>query len=93
MRRQGERFYMPRTFGEDAGWYRNLVAAGSCRVTYLGRDYTLVNPRLVDYDAAQRAFPRYERWQFRLLGINQFVSLCIASRASIEEAVSYRKEA
>jgi deazaflavin-dependent oxidoreductase (nitroreductase family) len=29
-------FAMPLTFGEAAGWYRNIVAAGWCVVTWRG---------------------------------------------------------
>jgi len=77
MRRMGDTFVMPRTFGEDAAWYRNVLAAGGCSVTYLGRDYTLVEPEVIDYATAEPAFPRYERLQFRLIGINEYLRLRI----------------
>ena len=75
MRPSGDGFVMPRTFGENAAWYRNVVAAGWCVVTYRGRDYRLVDPEVIDYRAAAPAFPRYERLQFRLLGIDQFLRM------------------
>src|SRR5438876_2155562 len=78
MRQLGDSFVMPRTFGEDAAWYRNVLAAGGCRVTYLGKDYTLVEPEVIDYATAAAAFPRYERLQFRLIGINEYLRLRIA---------------
>lgn len=78
MRRLGDRFVMPRTFGEDAAWYRNVLAAGGAVVTYLGKDYTLVEPEVIDYAMAAPAFPRYERLQFRLIGINEYLRLRIA---------------
>jgi len=77
MRRLGNTFVMPRTFGEDAAWYRNVLAAGGCRVTYLGSDYWLVEPEVIDYATAAPAFPRYERLQFRLIGINEYLRLRI----------------
>jgi deazaflavin-dependent oxidoreductase (nitroreductase family) len=77
MRRLGDTFFMPLTFGESAAWYRNLTAAGRCEVSYAGRTHTLVEPRVVDYAAAARAFPRYERLQFRLIGINQYLVMRI----------------
>jgi deazaflavin-dependent oxidoreductase (nitroreductase family) len=73
MRRLGASFVMPLTFSESAAWYRNLEAAGTCDVTYLGRRHALVDPRVVDYAAAALAFPRYELWQFRLIGINEYL--------------------
>ena len=82
MRRQGATFLMPRTFGENAAWYLNVMAAGTCRVTYLGKTYTLVEPEVVDYATARSAFPRYERAQFRLLGIDEYLRLRIAATES-----------
>jgi deazaflavin-dependent oxidoreductase (nitroreductase family) len=78
MRPLGDSFVMPRTFGDDAAWYRNVLAAGGCTVTYRGTDYTLVDPEVIDYETAAPAFPRYERLQFRLAGINQYLRLRIA---------------
>jgi deazaflavin-dependent oxidoreductase (nitroreductase family) len=75
MRPLGDSFVFPRTFGENAAWYRNVQAAGWCVVTYKGRDYTLVAPEVVDYATAAPAFPRYELLQFRLVGINEYLRL------------------
>jgi hypothetical protein len=63
------------TFGEEAGWYRNIRAAGRCVVTWRGRDHTVTDPVIVDRAAALPAFPRYERLALRLVGIEQFVWL------------------
>ena len=78
MRRRGDRFVLPLTFGENAAWYLNVLAAGGCSVTYLGKDHTLVEPEVIDYTTAAPAFPRYERLQFRLIGINEYLRLRIA---------------
>jgi deazaflavin-dependent oxidoreductase (nitroreductase family) len=78
MRPLGNSFIMPRTFGEDAAWYRNVLAAGGGVVTYRGRDYTLVEPEVIDYSTAAPAFPRYERLQFRLIGVNEYLRLRVA---------------
>ena len=86
MRPLGDSFYMPRTFGEDAAWYLNVEAAGWCVVTYRGRDYTLVDPQVVDYATAAPAFPRYELWQFRLVGIIEFLRMRIAPESQPTEA-------
>jgi EmrB/QacA subfamily drug resistance transporter len=37
-------------------------------------------PEVIDYQAARQAFPRYERAQFRVLGINQYLRLRRTSR-------------
>jgi deazaflavin-dependent oxidoreductase (nitroreductase family) len=68
-------FVMPLTFGEAAGWYRNIVAAGSCVITWRGADHTVTSPVIVDRATALPAFPRYERLALRAIGINEFVWL------------------
>ena len=68
-------FVMPLTFGEAAGWYRNIVAAGGCVITWRGADHTVANPVIIDRATALPAFPRYERLALRTIGINQFVWL------------------
>ena len=78
MRPLGDSFFLPRTFGDNAAWYQNVLAAGWCVVTYLGKDYTVVQPEVVDIAIAAPAFPRYERLQFRLIGINEFLRLRLA---------------
>jgi deazaflavin-dependent oxidoreductase (nitroreductase family) len=68
-------FVMPLTFGEAAGWYRNIVATGWCIVTWRGADQEVTNPVIVDRATALPAFPRYERLALRAIGINEFVWL------------------
>ena len=75
MRPLGNAFVIPRTFGEKADWYLNVHAAGWGVATYRGRDYTLIEPEVVDYATAAPAFPRYELLQFRLVGINEYLRL------------------
>jgi deazaflavin-dependent oxidoreductase (nitroreductase family) len=68
-------FVMPLTFAEAAGWYRNIVAAGWCVITWRGEDHTVASPVIVDRATALPAFPRYERLALRAIGINEFVWL------------------
>jgi deazaflavin-dependent oxidoreductase (nitroreductase family) len=75
MRPLGSAFVIPRTFGENAAWYLNVRAAGWGTARYMGRDYTLIDPEVVDYATAAPAFPRYELLQFRLIGINEYLRL------------------
>jgi deazaflavin-dependent oxidoreductase (nitroreductase family) len=68
-------FVMPLTFGEAAGWYRNIVAAGSAVVTWRGRDHAVAGPVIVGRATALPAYPRYERLALRMIGINEFAWL------------------
>ncbi|HKW60410.1 MAG TPA: MFS transporter [Candidatus Dormibacteraeota bacterium] len=75
MRPSADGFVIPLTFRESAAWYRNLLAAGSAEVTYAGRRHDVQGPEVIDYGLAAPFFPRYERLQFRALGITQFLRL------------------
>jgi deazaflavin-dependent oxidoreductase (nitroreductase family) len=78
MRPMGEAFVFPLTFGDDAAWYQNIKSAGWCAVTYRGREVELIEPEVVDFAVAAPAFPRYERLQFRLVGINRYLRMRVA---------------
>src|SRR5581483_9406582 len=75
MRPLADAFVMPRTFGGGAAWYRNVQSAGTGAVTYMGRRQKVDRPEVVDFATAAPAFPRYERLQFRHLGINEYLLL------------------
>ena len=68
-------FVIPLTFGESAGWYRNIVATGWCVITWRGADHTVASPVIVDRATALPAFPRYERLALRAIRINEFAWL------------------
>ena len=68
-------FVMPLTFGEQAGWYRNILATGRCVITWRGQDHSVSDPVVVDREAALPAFPRYERLALRAIGVNEFIWL------------------
>ena len=75
MRPSAGGFVIPLTFSEHAAWYQNVLAANQAVVTYGGRDHVVTNPEVIDYSEAAPSFPRYERAQFRLIGITQFLRL------------------
>jgi deazaflavin-dependent oxidoreductase (nitroreductase family) len=77
-------FVMPLTFGEAAGWYRNVKAAGPAVITWRGTDHTVADPVIFGEAAALPAFPRYERLSLRLIGVRQFVWLRPAAAAEPE---------
>jgi len=60
-------FVMPLTFGEAAGWYRNIAAAGCCVITWRGADHTVASPVIVDRATVLPVFPRYERLALRAM--------------------------
>jgi hypothetical protein len=68
-------FVMPLTFGEAAGWYRNIVATGWCVITWRGQDHPVSDPVVVGRETALPAFPRYERLALQAIGISEFLWL------------------
>ncbi|HEY6277676.1 MAG TPA: nitroreductase family deazaflavin-dependent oxidoreductase [Streptosporangiaceae bacterium] len=68
-------FVLPLTFGEAAGWYRNVRAAGSGVITWRGTDHPVADPVIVGPERALPAYPRYERLALRAVGISEFVWL------------------
>ncbi|MBE1495896.1 deazaflavin-dependent oxidoreductase (nitroreductase family) [Amycolatopsis lexingtonensis] len=48
-------------FGRRSDWYRNIEAAGTCRIRLGGRELTLGAPELVPVEQGTKAMP----WPFR----------------------------
>ncbi len=83
-------FVVPMTFGEQAGWFRNVQAAGGCVIRWNGVDYPVVEPEIVDWSVARSAFSPVERVLVPLMGIHRFVRLRHAPANEHSEAVAHR---
>ncbi|HEY2599515.1 MAG TPA: nitroreductase family deazaflavin-dependent oxidoreductase, partial [Candidatus Dormibacteraeota bacterium] len=68
-------FWMGLAFGEDAGWTRNVMAAGECELRYRGRDYRLVEPVVVEASAARAQLPLMLRIAGPVVGIHKIVRM------------------
>jgi deazaflavin-dependent oxidoreductase (nitroreductase family) len=68
-------FWMGLAFGEDAGWARNVVAAGECELRYRGRDYRLVEPIVVDASTARAQLPLMLRIAGPVVGIHKVLRM------------------
>jgi deazaflavin-dependent oxidoreductase (nitroreductase family) len=68
-------FMIALTYGPEVDWYRNVLAAGGCRIRWHGGVYTVDDVRPVDVESARRAFPQPERAVLRLLGTDHFVRM------------------
>ena len=62
-------------FGERADWVRNVQATGGCVIEWEGKEYTLVEPEVVDLAAVRSAFSPIERALIPVFGAKQFVRL------------------
>jgi deazaflavin-dependent oxidoreductase (nitroreductase family) len=78
-------FVVPMAFGEQADWFRNVLAAGECVIRWNGAAYHVVEPELIDSATARQALGRVERLLAPLFA-HQFVRLRLApSRARGDE--------
>ncbi len=77
-------FVIELTYGLEVDWYRNVVAAGECRVLWRGREYICDEFGPIEVEIALPAFPLALRLPLQLLGARHFVrmkSRLVASRA------------
>jgi deazaflavin-dependent oxidoreductase (nitroreductase family) len=73
--RRGDAYYVFLTYGSDAQWVKNVLAAGSCSLETRGRAVELVDPELVT-DPELRPAPHVVRFiEGRLAGVTQYLRL------------------
>jgi deazaflavin-dependent oxidoreductase (nitroreductase family) len=70
-------FMVPMAFGEQADWFRNVLAAGECVIRWNGVAYHVVEPELVDWATARLALSPVARMLAPLFA-KQFVRLRLA---------------
>jgi deazaflavin-dependent oxidoreductase (nitroreductase family) len=68
-------FVIPMTYGRDVDWARNIVKAHGCEVQQMGRRYTLRNPRIVGFKAAEPHLPAVSRPLLRTANFPGYVLL------------------
>jgi deazaflavin-dependent oxidoreductase (nitroreductase family) len=66
-------FIIELTYGDQVQWYRNVLAAGGCKLTYKAVEYDIVGVRPVDVEAGLAAFPPAQRRILTLLRRRHFV--------------------
>jgi deazaflavin-dependent oxidoreductase (nitroreductase family) len=66
-------FMIPLPFGDATQWAKNLFAAGGGSLRSHGREYRIVEPRIVDREAAGAYLPSYLRFAAGRLGLRQYV--------------------
>ena len=73
--RSDGRFVIALTYGAEADWVRNVLAAGGCVLISRGRRHALTAPR-VTHDESRELVPAPVRVPLRLLNVADF--LCLA---------------
>src|SRR5690348_8734356 len=72
--RTPEGFLVALTYGQQAHWVQNVLAAGGCRVETRGVEYELSAPVVV-HDPSRRRFPLPVRLVLRIIGASDFLQL------------------
>jgi len=73
--RSADGFVVPMTYGRDVDWARNIVRARGCEIEQMASRYTLHNPRIVGFKAAEAHLPALARGWLRLADFPGYVLL------------------
>jgi deazaflavin-dependent oxidoreductase (nitroreductase family) len=68
-------FVIALPYGLRADWAQNVLAAGATIVEHDGNSYRVDHPQVVPAAVAQPCFPRKERWEHRVYGVDEFLRL------------------
>jgi deazaflavin-dependent oxidoreductase (nitroreductase family) len=83
----GDGFILPLGYGPQTDWYRNLMATGTCTLTWKGRTYQLERPQLISGPEVMRAWPLGSRIMLQLAGMHDFVWLHQSQEEAVEPPV------
>lgn len=67
-------FMIALTYGQEAHWVQNILAAGGCRLVTRGTAHQLSTPSIV-HDRSRKRFPRPVRIVLRVIGASEFIHL------------------
>jgi hypothetical protein len=67
----GDGFVLTLAYGPDVDWCRNILASGTCTLTWRGREYALEQPELLPISEAWEAYPLFTRLFIRAGGMKQ----------------------
>jgi deazaflavin-dependent oxidoreductase (nitroreductase family) len=70
-------FVIAMTYGKKVDWYENVIARGGCSLYWKKKEYSLVNPELIDKEIGLLAFPSILRSALRKAGIEYLLRLDI----------------
>jgi deazaflavin-dependent oxidoreductase (nitroreductase family) len=68
-------FVIALTYGPDADWVRNVLAAGECTLTYRKDVIHLVDPNLFEDDPRNLPFPGFVKRILKFNGVDHFLTL------------------
>ena len=69
---------IPLTFGAHANWYRNVMAAGTCRARWRGAEISLTSPVVIEAVQVRAGLPLILRGMLVAMGMGHFLRLSSA---------------
>ena len=72
--RRGDDYIFVLTYGSDADWVRNILAASECRILTRGRNVKLTRPEVV-VDPTRSLVPAPIRFIGRLINVTEFLRM------------------
>lgn len=81
--RHGDLVTLALTYGPRVDWYRNVVAAGGCRVRMRGRWLTLGAPRRLGTDEGMSRMPWPARPILHAARVTEFVELPVVAEEPV----------
>ena len=73
--RRGDAYFFFLTYGSDAQWVKNVLAAGSCSLETRGRVVELVEPELITDPELRPAPPVVRFVERRIAGVTQYLRM------------------
>lgn len=77
--RRGDAYFFFLTYGSDAQWVKNVLAAGACSIETRGRVVELVDPELVVDPELRPAPPLVRFLERRIAGVTEYLRMRAAS--------------
>lgn len=68
-------FVIALTYGPEVDWYRNVLAAGRCRMLWHHHEYAIEEIESMEAKSASPFFPGLVRMGLRLVGVRHFVKM------------------
>jgi deazaflavin-dependent oxidoreductase (nitroreductase family) len=68
-------FVIALTYGPDVDWFRNVSAAGGCKILWHRQIFTIERIEAMEANSALPYFPGFERMILRLVGIQHFIRM------------------
>lgn len=75
-------FVIPLPYGTEVDWLRNVVHAGRATIRFQGLTFDVVEPGIIDAEAAEPRLSPERRRSFRRLRIGKYLELRLAPAAA-----------